>query len=507
MVQFDPMIQTTLQNKRPAMWAELHGWSVDRTAATPLARQIYQQVRQAVLSGALAPGSKLPSSRIMAVELGVARASVVAAYEQLLTEGYATGHAGSGTFVTTEVNARIARPRRAARPAKPPEVPVSARTFAEFERSTAREDARPFNTGRTLIDARTAEVWRTLTHRAVRSPGANHLGYTDPRGFLELRESICDYLRAARAVRCEPEQIVVTSGTQHAIDITIRVLLAPGDDVWVEDPGYALTHEQLLLAKARLHPIPVDRQGIKVAAGRRLAPRARAAFVTPSHQFPTGVAMTMARRMELLDWARCSGAFIIEDDYTSEFRYSGAPLASLQGLDDDARVIYVGTLNKALFPGLRLGYAVVPRALLAGFVNARYLIDRQPPSLYQVVTADFLREGHFAAHIRRMRKLYREQRDALAATLTRLAGDHLKVEVPDQGMHLIAWLTNGATDIAIQNIARQHGIVVQAISRFYRSAPAEQALMLGFSGYPRQLIVPAAARLAAIVADAHRPAR
>ena len=199
--------------------------------------------------------------------------------------------------------------------------------------------------------------------------------------------NICDYLRAARAVRCEPEQIVITAGTQQAIDIAIRVLLAPGDEVWVEDPGYPLTHAQLLLAKVRPHAIPVDAQGLIVDAGRRMAPRARAAFVTPSHQFPTGVALSMARRLELLAWARQSGAFIVEDDYTSEFRYSGPPLASLQGLDDSEQVIYVGTLNKALFPGLRIGYAVVPRALLQAFVGARYLIDRQPATLQQAVVS------------------------------------------------------------------------------------------------------------------------
>jgi GntR family transcriptional regulator/MocR family aminotransferase len=246
----------------------------------------------------------------------------------------------------------------------------------------------------------------------------------------------------------------------------------------------------------------VDAQGLNIEAGLRAAPRARAAFVTPSHQFPTGVQLSMARRLELLAWARESGAYVVEDDYVSEFRYSGPPLASLQGLDDDERVIYVGTLNKALFPGLRLGYAVVPHALLPAFVSARYLLDRQPPSLYQAVAAEFLAEGHFAAHIRRMRALYREQRDALAATLSRRAGEHLDVAVPDQGMHLIAYLKNGASDTQIEEAAGRAGIVLRAMSRFYQRAEPRPALMLGFSGFPRTLIVPAAAKLAAIVAEA-----
>jgi GntR family transcriptional regulator/MocR family aminotransferase len=486
-------------------WAELYAWQLDRASSTPLSRQLYMQVRSGVLSGALAPGAKLPSTRTMSSRLGLARTSVVAAYEQLLAEGYIEGRAGSGTYVSSDLAGLVARPaRRRAVARKERRIPDTAHAFAEFAQSTAQADARPFNTGRTLVDARTVDVWRKLTHRAVRSLGPHDLGYTDTCGLLDLRRSICDYLRTARAVRCEPEQIVVTSGTQHALDIAIRVLLAPGDEVWVEDPGYFLTHRQLLLAKARLCPVPVDAQGIRIDAGLRVAARAKAAFVTPSHQFPTGVQLSMARRLELLAWARESGAYVIEDDYVSEFRYSGPPLASLQGLDEDDRVIYVGTLNKALFPGLRLGYAVVPHALLPAFVSARYLIDRQPPSLYQAVAAEFLREGHFAAHIRRMRAQYREQRDALAATLERRANGQLKVEMPDQGMHLIAYLLNGASDTQIEAAALRQGIVVRGMSRFYLRAPARQALVLGFSGFPRSLIVPAAARLAAIVQNSQR---
>jgi GntR family transcriptional regulator / MocR family aminotransferase len=420
-------------------WADLYGWQLERANGTPLFRQIYLQVRSAVLSGALGPGTRLPSSRTMAVRLGTARASVVAAYEQLLTEGYAEARAGSGTFVASDLTSLVcATPKRGGAKAKLRRAPAPAREFADFERAATQTEGRPFNTGRTLIDARTMEAWRKLTHQAVRSLGANDLGYTDPCGLIELRQHLCDYLKTARAVLCDPRQIVITAGTQQAVDIAIRVLLAPGDEVWVEDPGYPLTHAQLLLAQARPCPIPVDDQGIVVAAGMRVAPRACAVFVTPSHQFPTGVALSMGRRLELLAWARENGAFIVEDDYTSEFRYSGPPLASLQGLDQEERVIYVGTLNKALFPGLRIGYAVVPQTLLSAFANARYLMDRQPPTLYQTVVAEFLRQGHFAAHIRRMRHMYRDQRDALAETLTSRVAEHLTVVAPDQGMHLVA---------------------------------------------------------------------
>jgi GntR family transcriptional regulator / MocR family aminotransferase len=462
------------------------------------------QVRSAVLSGALRPGTRVPSSRAMASKLGVARASVVLAYEHLLAEGYVESRHGSGTFIAEDLTGLAPRRRRASRATKRA-MPTPVQNFSDFERSAAQSDARPFNTGRTLIDARTAETWRSLTHRAVGRLGANDFGYSDPAGLAELRANICDYLRAARAVRCDPEQIVITAGTQQAIDIAIRVLLVPGDEVWVEDPGYPLTHAQLLLAKVRPHPIPVDAQGLVVDAGLRKAPRARAAFVTPSHQFPTGVALSMARRLEMLAWTRQSGAFIVEDDYTSEFRYSGPPLASLQGLDDTEQVIYVGTLNKALFPGLRIGYAVVPRALLQAFIGARYLIDRQPATLQQTVVSEFMQQGHFAAHIRRMRQLYREQRDALVETLMQRTADRLDVAVPDQGMHLVAYLRDASSDIAIEAAAERAGIVVRAISRFYRAARPRRGLMLGFSGFPRQLIVPSAARLGALIVGHGRP--
>jgi GntR family transcriptional regulator / MocR family aminotransferase len=502
MIHFYSLQQTTCSPIFPMRfrgWADLYAWQLDRASRTPLTRQIYMQVRSAVLSGALRPGTRVPSSRAMAAKLGVARASVVLAYEHLLAEGYVESRRGSGTFMASDLTGLASR-RRGAPRATTRAVPTSGQTFSDFERSSVQSEVRPFNTGRTLIDARTAQTWRRLTHRAVRRLGANDLGYTDPAGLAELRGNICDYLRAARAVRCDPEQIVITAGTQQAIDIAIRVLIAPGDEVWVEDPGYPLTHAQLLLAKARLHAIPVDAQGLLVDVGLHTAPRARAAFVTPSHQFPTGVALSMARRLELLAWARQSGAFIVEDDYTSEFRYSGPPLASLQGLDDTEQVIYVGTLNKALFPGLRIGYAVVPRALLQAFVSARYLIDRQPATLQQAVVCEFMQQGHFTAHIRRMRQLYREQRDALAETLMRRAADRLDVAVPDQGMHLVAYLRDGSPDIAIEAAAQRAGIVVRAISRFYRVTRPRPGLMLGFSGFPRQLIVPSAARLAALVA-------
>jgi GntR family transcriptional regulator / MocR family aminotransferase len=437
---------------------------------------------------------------------------VVAAYEQLLAEGYASGKIGAGTYIAADFpeifagSGRRKKPNSASKGGWPAERraarcdPQGAALSSsnEVHDATVKGDERPFNLGRTLIDERTAALWRRLTARSLRGFDPLHLGYSDPQGMAELRTQICDYLRAARAVRCEADQIVITAGTQQAIDLVIRLLDGDDKHVWIEDPGYPLTRQALVAAGVTVHPVAVDENGIDVAHGIHLAPRARAVFVTPSHQFPTGVQLSMPRRLELLAWAHDAGAWIVEDDYASEFRYGGRPLASLQGLDDNERVIYIGTLNKALFPGLRLGYAVLPQPLLRSFVTARYLSDRQPSTLLQAVVADFMAEGHFTSHLRRARAAYREQRNALVSALRRRLGEHLIVDPPDQGMHLVAYGRHGLRDIAIERAARAQGVIVRAMSRMYATPPGRPALMLGFSGYPPRTIGPAVARLAQV---------
>jgi GntR family transcriptional regulator/MocR family aminotransferase len=493
--------------KRRQSWADLYAFEITRTNDTPLFRQLYLQLRSAILSRRLRPGTKLPSTRELASQLRVSRSAAVAAYEQLLAEGYTSGRHGSGTYISPDLPEAIdGNPPRRKKPAAAiTSNAAQMQPLGDFVDVTVQSDERPFNLGRTLVDARTVELWRKLSARTFRSLAPSHFGYSDPRGTTEFRKTICDYLQAARAVRCDPEQIVVTTGTQHAIDIVIRALPGLDKEVWVEDPGYPLTRQALLAAGAAVRPIPVDGQGIDIGTGIKTAPNARAVFVTPSHQFPTGVVLSMARRLELLAWAREQRAWIVEDDYASEFRYGGRPLASLQGLDEGERVIYVGTLNKALFPGLRIGYAVVPHALLRAFVTARYLMDRQPSTLSQSVVAAFMEEGHFAAHIRRMRLLYRDQRDELVAALKSRLGADLTVDAPDQGMHLVAFTRRGLSDIAIERAARQHGVIVRAMSRLYVAAAPRSALVLGFSGHPRRTIVPAIERLAQVIEGQSKP--
>ena len=473
-------------------WAEIYPWTApDR--GSPVTRQVYDQLRGAILTGALGAGARLPSSRDLAGRLGVARASVVSAFDQLLAEGYVEGRPGAGTFVAADLSAVIDTADAPARPAAsapmsepPPADPLDPPI------TTLPGDA-PFNTGRTLLDARATAAWTRSARRALRDLGPEHFGYADPGGDADLRAAITEYLRAARGVRCGPEQVIVTSGAQHAVDIVARTLIARGEAVWVEDPGYPSTVHALNAAGASLAHIPVDGEGIVVAAGLAAAVRAKAAFVTPSHQYPLGATLSMSRRLELLAWARAAGAWIVEDDFSSEFRYAGRPLTALQGLDGGERVIYVGTFNKAIFPGLRLGYLVAPRALTPALTQARRLIDRQPSALTQAIVLDFMAEGEFAAHIRRRRIAYKAQRDALVEALRGHAGAWLTVDSPDQGMHLVAYLADGLSDLTVEEAAAEAGVIVRAISPLYRRAPPRQALMIGFSGFaPGRMNRPAA---------------
>ncbi|HWC66341.1 MAG TPA: PLP-dependent aminotransferase family protein, partial [Thermoanaerobaculia bacterium] len=327
-------------------------------------------------------------------------------------------------------------------------------------------------------------IWSRLAGRRARNlhrdPAA--LGYGDPMGSRVFREAVAAYLRAARAVRCEADQIMAVGGSQQALDLTARVLFDPGSPVWMEEPGYVGARDAFRLRGAELVPVPVDEQGIDVAAGRRLRPRARAAYVTPSHQYPMGMTMSLARRLELLDWAGSAGAWIVEDDYDSEYRYESLPIASLQGLDRDARVVYVGTFSKVLFPALRVGYLVVPEHLVPRFAAVRAATDDFPPPFLQLVLADFLTEGHFARHVRRMRGLYRERREALVDAIAKELGGLLTVRGGEAGMHLVATLPDGWDDRAASARAAREGLWIMPLSSCQSGKTTLPGFVLGFAG-------------------------
>jgi GntR family transcriptional regulator / MocR family aminotransferase len=484
-----------------AKWSELLHLAVDQTSDRPIFVQIYLALRTAIVTGTLAPGTKLPSSRDLAARLSVSRTSAFSAYEQLIAEGYAVGRGGSGTYVSDDVPPAIAGTaalKGDLRRAIAVRVSQAGDRYREVGAGLVTPARVPFVTGCCSVDAKTIEAWRRIGSHHMRSFDRTNLGYADPGGEPQLRREIAAYLRAARAVQCTEDQVIVLSGAQQAIDLSIRTLLDPGDKVWVEDPGYAATKQALKAAGATLVPVPLDTNGLDIGAARLAAPDARAAYITPSHQYPTGVVMSMARRLELLDWATKTGAWIIEDDYDSEFQYTGKPLASLQGLDRDGRVIYAGTLSKVLFPGLRLGFAVVPPPLIEMFRGARFLSDRSPPILQQVMTAEFMAQGCFTSHIRRMRSVYRQARDVLIEAVTETLGDLVDIEVPECGMQLIIHFRNQASDVAIADMARQHGLIVRPVSPLYLKARSRPGLVLGYSGFDEQQLRSAAAALGRI---------
>ncbi|MGY0710260.1 MocR-like pyridoxine biosynthesis transcription factor PdxR [Azospirillum argentinense] len=473
----------------PADLSDLMLLPIDRTGGEPLLRQVYGALRRAILSGALPPGGKLPPTRALAERLGVARNTVVVAYEQLLAEGFIEGRVGAGSFVSRDLPDGLEIPPPEP-PRRVPSPPPSASPFGTL----------PFSTGRCALDERSLQIWRSLTLRHLQRPDPEMLGYGEPGGPAALREAIARYLQSARAVRCEPEQVVITAGAQQAIDLVLRVLLRPGDPVWLEDPCYPAVRAALEAARARVVPVPVDGQGMAVAAGVATAPDARLAYVTPSSHYPLGVVLSMARRMELLAWARTAGAWVLEDDYDSEFRYAGRPLASLQGIDGDGRVIYVGTFSKVLFPGLRLGYAVLPLELLDPVLAMRRLTDWHPATLYTGVVTDFLNDGHFGPHLRRMRRRYTAARDALADAIGAHLSPWMEAEVPEQGMKLIARLRPGLSDRDVEAVAARRGIAVRPVSPMHIAAPPLQALMLGFTGHEPGALRHAASELGRILA-------
>jgi len=385
--------------------------SFDPGAPTPLYRQLYNAVRAAILDGQLPAGARLPATRVLAVDLGLSRTTVLTAMAQLLAEGYVEGKRGSGTCVARilpDAALHIGRAPAGVGPSSS----ATGRTLSRRGQLLATASlgpsrdagmARAFRPGVPALDLFPWKTWLAIEGRLLRRlSGALRL-YDNPAGYRPLRQAVADYLGAARAVRCEADQVIVVAGSQQALDLVARVLLDPGDAVWVEEPGYAGAKGALAAAGARVVPAPVDAEGLDVAAARQRCAAARLAYVTPSHQYPLGMTMSLSRRLALLRWASDAGAWVVEDDYDSEYRYTGRPLAALQGLDTEGRVIYTGTFSKVLFPALRLGYLVVPTDLADAFARAKALTDRGSPVLGQAMLADFLAEGHFGRHIRRMR--------------------------------------------------------------------------------------------------------
>jgi GntR family transcriptional regulator / MocR family aminotransferase len=487
---------------------------IDPRAAGTLQQQIYRSIRLAILSGAVSPGTRLPSSRELADDLRVSRTTAVLALEQLLSEGYLAARRGAGTFVAEDL------------PDDLPSVPLrgGARTNHPAARRTRRSlshrgmalaaapqgaqrlagPPRAFRMGTPGVDLFPIRLWQRLINRRLRSATAAHLDYGDVGGLAALREAIAAHVQTARGTQCVADQVIIVAGAQQGFDLICRVLLDPGDRAWMEDPGYPGARSALLGAGAHIVPVRVDAEGLDVDAGARRADDARLVYVTPSHQYPLGVPMSLRRRLALLKWAGAARAWVIEDDYDSEFRYGTRAIPCLHGLDAGGRVIYTGSFSKTLFPSLRLGFLIVPSDLRDRLVTARRAADQHPPVLDQAVLADFILEGHFARHLRRMRTAYRQRLEALAAATERYCGGALRLRPVQTGLHAVADL-DGVDAVRVSAEAQRRGIEAAPLAAYSaRPARAANGLALGFAAARPDVLRRGAEQLAAAIEAARR---
>jgi GntR family transcriptional regulator/MocR family aminotransferase len=458
--------------------------TVDRKARKPLHRQIYDAYCAAIVGGMLQPGQRVPSTRGLALELGISRIPVLTAYAQLLAEGYFQSRVGTGTLVSRALPDQPLSPEPRTGPGPttrrtPGTLATHRKLPHSIENAPWRRGWGAFGVGQVAFDQFPFSVWNSLVARHCRSTDTKYLDYGNPMGLKRLRAAIAAYLRTSRGVRCDADQIMIVSGSQQALDLCVRVLLEPSSQVWVEEPGYRFARNVFALNHCRVVPVPVDREGLNVAAGIKRCHQARAALVTPSHQYPLGFTMSASRRLQLLDWAERSRSWILEDDYDSEYRYENMSISSLQGLDCNGRVIYIGTFSKVLFPSLRLGYLVIPTELGERFQAVRAAMDIGPAIFFQEVLADFICEGHFSRHIRRMRLLYRERRNALLQGLRAAFGPRLEITGEQAGMHLCIMPT-GIRDHEITQRAARGNLWLTPLSSSYSGTVSRQGFILGF---------------------------
>ncbi|MDD0841267.1 MocR-like pyridoxine biosynthesis transcription factor PdxR [Pseudomonas sp. Gutcm_11s] len=442
--------------------------------SAPLYRQLYERVRGAIAAGSLGPGDRLPSARALAKELGVARGTIELAYSLLTSEGYLLARGQAGTVVNPHLQAQAA-------PMKPAPSPAPAAEDAP-DSLWRPGQLLPFQMGVPALDAFPRKIWARLGARYLRGMQADDLDYPPAHGLPALRSAIASYLQVSRGIDCGAHQVFVTSGWPASLAFVAHAVLGAGQRAWVEDPGYPPARQ--ILRQFGLEPVPVevDEQGLKVEQGIALAADARVAVVTPAHQSPLSMTLSLPRRQALLDWASSSGAWVVEDDYDGEYRYSSRPLPALASLDRHGRVFYAGTFSKVLFPGIRLAYLVVPQAQVARFEQiGRALFAAATPRMTQALVADFIAEGHFTRHIQRMRRLYGERRTETIAALERGLAGCLKVEQSPGGMNLVLRLPGDASDRPLADHLLAHGMAVQALSRWWASSRRDSALLLSFT--------------------------
>jgi GntR family transcriptional regulator/MocR family aminotransferase len=485
---------------------------LDPQARAPLQAQLCAGLRRAIRTGVLRPGTRLPSSRALAADLQISRTTAVLAFEQLVAEGVLTTRSGSGTFVAASAPrpAAVLPATIAVPPTAHPPLSRRGAALATTPRTALKLGGapRPFRIGTPALDRVPLAIWTRLIKQRLKTLTLGHLDYRDPAGEPALREAIAEHVRRVRGAACTADQVIVVGGAQHGLELTCRILLDPGDAAWLEEPGYTGARAALLGAGARIVSVPVDDQGLDVAAGIRRAPAARLAYVTPSHQYPLGVPMSLARRQALLAWARRAGSWVVEDDYDCGYHYGSRPMPCLQGLDADGRVVYVGSFSKTLFPALRLGYVIVPADLRDAAAAARRASDVHPPILEQGVLADLMASGAFERHLRRMRNEYRRRLAALSEAAARHGRGALTLRPVTTGLHAVADL-HDAEDVAVFHEAAARGVECMPLSAYCFDARRRPAngLVLGFGSVRPELIDEGMARLAAAVRAVRRTRR
>jgi GntR family transcriptional regulator / MocR family aminotransferase len=462
----------------------------------PLFRQVYRRMREAILSGALRGGERLPSTREVAKQLGISRTVVLLAYDQLLAEGFVVGRGGSGTYVSDGLGGGVAKPKNVAKLRLSRYGNAAAEVAASVDFPGRRSVPLRYDFvygGRGDIETFPFEMWRRILLRHMRKAPVRELDYGTAAGSVALREAIAAHLRRSRAVICDASQVVVLNGSQQALDLIARVLVERGDRVAIEDPQYQGSREILRAAGAHLLPVPVDRDGLDPA---RLPKQARVAFVTPSHQFPTGAILALARRLALLEWAGRKDAVVVEDDYDGEFRYEGQPLESLQALDREGRVIYIGTFSRTLFSALRIGYLIAPKSLVAAFTSAKWLCDRHTATLEQETLAEFISSGMYERHLRRIRRRNSARREALLGAIREHLGEKVQVSGDSAGTHVVLRIRARIPERTLIERAAARGVGVYGMSRYFLKRPTATALMLGYSSMREQEIREGIRRLA-----------
>jgi GntR family transcriptional regulator / MocR family aminotransferase len=468
------MKRATSRRERQSTFGEaaLAGISLDRADREPLHRQLAGELKRLILAQTIAPGARLPSSRIYAEELGVSRATVVAAIDELIAEGYAEGRHGSGVFVAPDLPDHVLRAAEQAAPLAESVLPRP-------------DEVRPFQPAAPELALFPHEIWAKLMLKTWRNPIRELLSSPDPLGWAPLRLAIADHLRAFRGMRCAPEQVVITSGAGEALELLAQSILRRGDKVIIEEPGYVLIRKTFSELGLKTVPIEVDGDGLDITKGPK---DARAAVVTPARHYPLGMTMPLARRLALLEWARLRRTWIIEDDYDSEYRYHGKPLPALMGVDEAGVVISLGSFSKTMLPGLRIGYLVVPHSLINDISAVMRERGARVSLFLQPVLADFMRLGHYAIHIRRMRRLYTKRQLALREAIARHAAGVLATTPEPAGMHLICTLINGMNDREASKRAAKAGLLAPALSDYYAGEPFRQGLVLGYAGFDETVI-------------------